>query len=126
MRVQLVQEFGSLNELTGPVKVQEPPLHGRTVMRIAGEAVLDDLHLLVCSVLERIGIGARVDKTFDGYIIVKVHINLTQETQFSTGFDESENGDGISIDVAQPAHVGFGLDLKKRTRDMDIVPLTRP
>ena len=62
----------------------------------------------------------------DGFIIVKVHVNLTHETQFLSGLGESKNNDGISIDVAQPAHVGLGLDLKKRTRDMDIVPLARP
>jgi hypothetical protein len=42
MRIQVVQEFRSLNELTGSVKVQEPVLHGRPVMRIAWETVLDD------------------------------------------------------------------------------------
>src|SRR5580692_12841852 len=95
-------------------------------MRIAWKTVLDDLHLLVCCVLERIGIGVGLDETFDGFIIVKVYIHLTKETQFPSGLGESENDDGISIDVAQPAHVGLGLDLKKRTRDMDIVPLARP
>src|SRR5271157_1806571 len=80
LRIQLVQEFGSPNELAGPVKVQEPLLHGRAIMRIAGETVLDDLHLLVCSVLEWIGIGAGVDEAFDWFIIVKVHINLTHKT----------------------------------------------
>ncbi len=126
MRVQLVQEFGGVNQLAWPVKVQQPLLQGRAVMRIAGKAVLDDLHLLVCIVLERIGIGAGVDEAFDGFIIVKVDIHLTQETQFPPGLGESEDDDGIPIDVAQPSHVGFGLDLKTRTRDMEIVPLARP
>src|SRR5580692_8939822 len=107
MRIQLVQEFGSPTELAGLVKVQEPLLHGR-------------------SVLERIGIGAGVDEAFDGFIIVKVHISLAQKTQFSSGFGKSENCDGISVDVAQPAHVGFGLDLKKRTLNVDVVSLARP
>ena len=66
-------------QATGPVKIKEPALHGRAVMRIAGETVLDDLHLLVCSVLEWIAIGSGIDGAFDGFIIVKVHINLTQE-----------------------------------------------
>src|SRR5208282_2161824 len=91
-------------------------------MRIAGETVWNDLHLLVCCVLERVGSGVGVDE----FIIVKVHVHLTQETQFPSGLGESKNDDGISIDVAQPADVSLRLDLKKRTRDMDIVPLARP
>ena len=79
MRIQLAQEFRSPNELAGLIKVQEPLLHGWTVMRIAGETILDDLHLLVCSVLKRKAIGAGVDEAFDGFIIVKIHINLTEQ-----------------------------------------------
>jgi hypothetical protein len=79
MRIQVAQEFRRLNELTWPVEIQEPVLHGRAVMGIAGETVLDDLNLLVGPVLERIAIGAGVDEACEGLIIVKVHINLTQE-----------------------------------------------
>jgi hypothetical protein len=100
MRVQLIQEFGGIDELTGLVKVQEPALERRTVMRIAGETVLDNLHLLVCSVLEGVGIGAGVDEAFDGLIIIKVYVHLTQETQFTPALGEGENGNGVSIDIA--------------------------
>ena len=80
MRIQLAQEFRSPNELAGLIKVQEPLLHGRTVMRIAGETILDDLHLLVCTVLEWLAIGAGIDEAYDRFIIVKVHIDLTHKT----------------------------------------------
>jgi hypothetical protein len=79
MRIQLAQEFRSPDELAGLIKVQEPVLHGWTVMRIAGETILDDLYLLVCSVLKWKAIGTGVDQAFDGFIIVKIHINLTEQ-----------------------------------------------
>jgi len=31
-----------------------------------------------------------------------------------------------AVDIAQPAHLGFRLDLEERTLDMDIVSLARP
>ena len=115
-----------LNQLAGPIKIQEPFLHCRAVMRIAGKPILDDFYLLICSVLERKGIGAGVDEAFDGFIVVEVYIYLAQKAQFSSRLGESENGDRISVDVAQPPYVGFGLDLKKRLRDMHIVTFARP
>ena len=36
------------------------------------------------------------------------------------------NGDGISVGIAQPIHIGLGVSLEKRTVDMDIMPLAGP
>ncbi len=112
MRVQLAQEFGGIYESAWLVDAEEPLLHGRAIMWIAGETILDDFHLFVCSVLKRIAVGSGVNEAFDRIVIVKVYIDLTQETQLRSGLRKSENGDGISVDVTQPAHICFGLDLK--------------
>ena len=96
------------------------------VMRIAGKTVVDEFHLLVRGVLERVGTSVGFDEAIEGIIIVMVHIHLAEETQFLRWLGESENGDGIPVDVAQPAHVGLGLDLKEQTLDMNIVSLAGP
>jgi hypothetical protein len=76
--------------------------------------------------LERVRTGIGFDKAIDGIVLVKINIDLAEETQFSRGFGESKDGDGITIDVAQPANVGLRLDFETRVFDMDIVSLARP
>ena len=125
MRVQLAQKFGGIYESAGLVNAEQPLLHGRAVMWIAGKTILDDFHLFVCSVLKRIAVGSGVNEAFDRIIIVKVYIDLTQKAQLRSRLHKSENSDRISVDVTQPTHVGFGLDLKMGTCNMDIVPFPR-
>src|SRR5271157_296610 len=110
--VQLVQELGGVDEPAGAVKVQEPSLQGRAVVRITWETIWNDFHLLGRGVLEGIGLSERVDDAIDGRIIVKVDVHLTEETQFSRGLGKRDERDGIPVDVANPAHAGFGLDLE--------------
>ena len=109
--VELVQKFEGVDDLSRTVKAQEPILDDGTIVRIAGQTVGDKFHLLTRVVLERVRTRIGFDKAIDGIIIVKINIDLAEETQFPGGLGESKDGDRITIDVAQPADIGAGLDL---------------
>ena len=55
-----------------------------------------------------------------------IDLDLAEETQFSTGLGKGQNRNGVPIDIAQPTHIGLGLDRQQRTFDMHIVSLARP
>ncbi|HEY5706433.1 MAG TPA: hypothetical protein VIS96_12745 [Terrimicrobiaceae bacterium] len=52
-----------------------------------------------------------------------IHVDLAENPQLPSRFRESKNGNGISVNVAQPAHVRLGLYIEKGAVDMDIVSL---
>src|SRR5262249_24492357 len=65
------------------------------------------------------------DNAIQGIIVVMIHHNLTEEAQFPTRLGKRQNRDGVSIDIAQPTHLGLGLDREERTFDVNIVSLAR-
>ena len=58
-------------------------------------------------------------------VIVKINVHSRCDVEFVGFLVEGENGDGIIVDIAQPTHFRFRLDINARFRDMSIVPLTR-
>src|SRR5262249_23799924 len=51
--IELVQKIEGINDLSGAVEVMQPILQPRAIIRIAGKAVHDQLHLLFRQILER-------------------------------------------------------------------------
>ena len=66
-----------------------------TVVRIAGQTVGNELHLLARVVLKRIRTRVGFDKAIDGIIIVKINIDLAEETQYPGRFGKIKDGDGM-------------------------------
>jgi len=102
--VQIVQEIESADDLAGTIKVLQPFLQRRAVVRIAGKAIWNQLHLLFRRVLEREGARGRLDQAFDGIVVIKVYVHFAQDTQLLGRLRKRQNGDGVAVDVAQPTH----------------------
>ena len=110
----------------GRYRSLQPFLQPRAVVRIAGKAVRDQLHLLVWSILEREEAGGRLDEAFDGGVAAIFHVYFGQDFQRRGSFGKLQDGDGVVVDVAQPAHACLRLDVEARLHDTDIVPFARP
>src|SRR5262249_59634252 len=63
--IELVQKIEGANYLSGAVEVMQPILQLRAIVRIAGKAVHDQLHLFFRQILEREFAGGWLDQAFD-------------------------------------------------------------
>ena len=126
VRVQIIQQIERVNQLARMVKVAQPALQGRAVMWIAGETVRDQSQLLVGRVVERKRAGNRVDLAVRELVFEEIDMHFAANTQRRRGLCKGNDGDGIRVEVAQPAHGGFRLDVKSPALDMHIVPLAGP
>jgi hypothetical protein len=124
--VQLAEEIESLDHVAGVVQLAQPFLQLRPVVRIAGKAVLDQFHLLFGGILEWKEAGGRLDETFDGVVVAKVDVHFAQDAQPPRWLREDEDGDGIAVDVTQPAHGCRRFRIQTPPHDMDVVSLARP
>ena len=114
------------DDLAGTIEIVEPLLQGRGVVGIAGEAVRNQLHLLVRRVVEREQARRRLDEAFDRIVVVEIDVHLAQDAQRPRGLLEIDDRDGIAVDVAQPAQGRRRPDVEARLDDVDVMALARP
>ena len=124
--IQLLQKLEGADDLPRPVQLAEPLVELRPVIRIARQSELDQLHLLFRGILERKETGIRIDQPVDRIVIAQIDVHFARHDQFVGRLRKCGNGDGISINIARPAHDPFGSDVKSAANDMDIVALARP
>ena len=79
--IELVQKIEGVDDLSGPVEVMQPILQLRTIVRIAGKAVHDQLHLLFWQILERELAGVWLDQALDGVVVIKLHVHFACDTE---------------------------------------------
>src|SRR4029077_17007512 len=93
---------------------------------IAGEAVWNELDLLVRRIVEREQARGRLDQAFDRIVVVEIDVHFAQDAQRLSGFLEIDDRDGIAVDVAQPTQGRRRPDVEARFDDVNVMALARP
>ena len=109
------------------VELPQPLLHGRPVVRIAGQSVRHEFHVLVGGEwkMDRTDASGSTRQSNGASSYRSTSISLAI-LSFVAGSANVSNRDRVAVDVAPPAYFGRGLDLEPRGRDVQIMPLTRP
>src|SRR5258708_4686569 len=76
-------------------------------------------------VLERKGPGVWRDTPFDRVVVIKIDVDLAGDTKRVGGFLKGDDGDGVVVDVAQPAHLRLRRDIDSASHNVDVVSFTR-
>src|SRR6476661_1116450 len=126
MGVQVVEKVEGRDHLAGLMQIVQPRLQRRGVVGIAGEAIRNELDLLVWRIVEWKQACRRLDQAFDRIIIIEIDLHFAQDAQRLCGFLEIDDRDGIAIDVAQPAQGRRGPDVEARFDDVNVMALARP
>src|SRR5262247_418833 len=82
--IELVKKIEGAEDLSGAVEVMQPVLQLRAIVRIAGKAVHDQLHLLFRQILKRVFASSWLDQAFDGVVVIKLHVHFACDTEPSS------------------------------------------
>src|ERR1700733_13955099 len=126
VRVEIIQQVKSVDDLAGTVKSAQPCEKRRAVIWIAREAIYHQIDMLCRLVLKREGAGVWSDTPFNRVVVIKVDVNLAGDAKRVGGFLKRDNGDSVVVNVAQPAQRRLRCDIDGSSHNVDIVSFARP